>query len=78
MSNSIEVEPRWLKNVGRVFEFTFKLSFILVAILSSYIIWMLFFGWALLPDEGSDLKMEWCEEYHPTWSYEQCESMVGR
>lgn len=22
--------------------------------------------------------VEWCEEYHPTWSYEQCESMVGR
>ena len=20
----------------------------------------------------------WCEEYHPTWTYEQCESMVGR
>ena len=55
---------RWLRNVGKVFEFTFKLSFILVAILSSYIIWMLFFGWALLPDEGSGLNMEWCEEYH--------------
>lgn len=22
--------------------------------------------------------VEWCEEYHPTWSYEQCENMVGR
>ena len=22
--------------------------------------------------------VEWCEEYHPTWTYEQCESMVGR
>ena len=22
--------------------------------------------------------VEWCEEYHPTRSYEQCESMVGR
>ena len=20
----------------------------------------------------------WCEEYHPSWTYEQCESMVGR
>ena len=19
----------------------------------------------------------WCEEYHPTWTYEQCESMTG-
>ena len=22
--------------------------------------------------------VQWCEEYHPTWSYEQCESMVVR
>ena len=22
--------------------------------------------------------VEWCEEYHPNWTYEQCESMVGR
>ena len=22
--------------------------------------------------------VEWCEEYHPNWVYEQCESMVGR
>ena len=22
--------------------------------------------------------VEWCEEYHPTWTYEQCESMTSR
>ena len=22
--------------------------------------------------------IQWCEEYHPTWTYEQCESQVGR
>ena len=22
--------------------------------------------------------VHWCEEYHPTWTYEQCERMVGR
>ena len=22
--------------------------------------------------------VEWCDEYHPNWTYEQCESMVGR
>ena len=21
--------------------------------------------------------VEWCEEYHPNWTYEQCESMTG-
>ena len=22
--------------------------------------------------------VQWCEEYHPIWTYEQCESQVGR
>ena len=22
--------------------------------------------------------VEWCEEYNPTWTYEQCESRIGR
>ena len=22
--------------------------------------------------------VQWCEEYHPTWTYERCEGMVGR
>ena len=22
--------------------------------------------------------VEWCEEYHPNWTYEQCERMVSR
>ena len=22
--------------------------------------------------------VKWCEEIHPTWTYEQCDSMVGR
>jgi hypothetical protein len=21
--------------------------------------------------------LAWCEEYHPTWTYEQCENMTG-
>ena len=21
--------------------------------------------------------VKWCEDYHPTWTYEQCESMTG-
>ena len=77
MISGVETEPRWLRNVCKVFEFTFKLSFFLVAILSSYIIWMLFFGWALLPDEGSDLNMEWCEEYHPELTYNECADVAG-
>jgi hypothetical protein len=22
--------------------------------------------------------VQWCEEYHPNWTYEQCESMTSR
>ena len=22
--------------------------------------------------------VEWCEEYHPAWTYDQCNRMVGR
>ena len=75
--NNTDTEPRWLKNLERIFEFTFKLSFILVAFLSCYIIWMLLFGWALLTDEGPDLNMEWCEEYHPQLTHSECADMAG-
>ena len=77
MSTDTVIEPRWLKNLERWYEFAFKLSFILVAILSSYIIWMFLFGLALLPDEGPDLNMEWCEEYHPKLTYSECADMAG-
>ena len=77
MSSSTETDPRWLSNLEKVFEFAFKLSFILVAILSSYIIWMLLFGWALLPDEGPDLNMECCEEYHPNLTDSECSDVAG-
>ena len=69
MSTDLDIEPRWLKKLERWYEFAFKLSFILVAIVSSYIVWMLLFGWALLSDEGPDLNMEWYEEYHPKLTY---------
>ena len=77
MSADTDIEPRWLKNLERWYEFACKLSFILVAILSSYIIWMLLFGWALLPDEGPDLNMEWCAEYHPKLTYSECSDVAG-
>ena len=77
MTINTEHGPRWFRNLERVFEFTFKLSFILVAILSSYLIWMLLFGWALLPEDGPDPYMEWCEEYHPQLTYSECADEAG-
>ena len=39
---------------------------------------LMFFGeYAGITYKDGDV-VEWCEEYHPTWTYEQCESMVGR
>ena len=38
MSADTEIEPRWLNNLEKVFEFAFKLSFILTGLLSAFII----------------------------------------
>ena len=39
---------------------------------------LMFFGeYAGVVYKDQDV-VQWCEEYHPTWSYEQCENMVGR
>ncbi len=32
---------------------------------------------ALLTDEGSDLNMDWCEEYHPKLTYSECADVAG-
>ena len=77
MTIKTDTHPRWFRNLERLFEFIFKLSFILVAMLSFYIIWMLLFGWALLPDEGPDPYSEWCEEYHPELTYNECSDVAG-
>ena len=77
MSTNTDVEPRWLKNIEKIFEFAFKLSFILVALLSLHIIWMFLFGWALLSDERPDPYTEWCAEYHSELSYNECSDIAG-
>ena len=39
---------------------------------------LMFFGdYVGMVYEDQDV-VDWCKEYHPTWTYEQCESMVGR
>lgn len=39
---------------------------------------LMFFGeYVGLAMKDQDV-VQWCEEYHPTWTYEQCERMVGR
>ena len=38
---------------------------------------MFFGGYVGIVYKDQDV-VEWCKEYHPTWTYEQCESKVGR
>jgi len=42
------------------------------------ILLLMFFGdYVGIVYEDQDV-VQWCEEYHPAWTYEQCERMVGR
>ena len=39
---------------------------------------LMFFGdYVGLTMKDKDI-VQWCEEYHPSWTYAQCERMVGR
>lgn len=52
-------------------------SYILVAIVVGAIIIIVaafMLGFAPVDRDVAD----WCDEYQPTWTYEQCEGMVGR
>ena len=78
MSTDTDVEPRWLKNLERWYEFAFKLSFILTGILSVYIILFFLVGGAFISDDnGPDSYSEWCEEYHPNLTYSECADVAG-
>ena len=78
MISGVETEPRWLRNVCKVFEFTFKLSFILTGLLSVFIILYFLFGGLFITDDGGpDSHSEWCEEYHPKLTFSECSDMAG-
>ena len=74
MSNT-DTEPRWLKNLERIFEFTFKLSFILIAFLSCYIIWMLLLAGLYYLTRLTLYGGK--EEHHPKLTYSECADMAG-
>ena len=78
MSSGTETEPGWLSNLEKVFEFAFKLSFILTGLLSVYIILFFLVGGAFIPDyDGPDSHSEWCEEYHPDLTSGECADVAG-
>ena len=78
MSSGTETEPRWLSNLEKVFEFSFKVSLILTGLLSVYIILFFLVGGAFISDEGGpDSHLEWCEEYHTELTFSQCADAAG-
>ena len=78
MSTDTDIEPRWLKTLEKWYEYAFELSFILTGLLSIYIILFFLVGGAFISDEGDpDSHLEWCEEYHPKLSYNECADVAG-
>ena len=78
MSSATKTEPRWLNNIEKVFEFTFKLSFILTGLLSVFIILYFLFGGAFISDDNGPVSLsEWCEEYHTELTYSECADVAG-
>ena len=78
MSSGTETEPRWLSNLEKVFEFSFKLSFILTGLLSVFVICYFLVGGAFIPDDNGPVShSEWCKEYHPELTYSECANVAG-
>ena len=78
MSADTEIEPHWLNKLEKVFEFAFKLSFMLTGLLSAFIICYFLVGGAFISDEGGpNSHSEWCEEYHPQLTYSECADVAG-
>ena len=65
------------RKADKILNLLIKGSFILVGIVvSSITIMVLAFLLGFEPVERD--VAAWCDEYQPTWTYEQCEGMVGR
>ena len=60
----------WLIN------FLFRAGLILVVFFLSAVIIAVIVTWFGAEPKDRDV-VEWCEEYQPTWTYEQCEKMAG-
>ena len=77
----MELNQKEEETIGAFAHALYKLSYWLV-VLTCFGFLALFLLFLFGDYIGSVYKdpdiVAWCEEYHPTWSYEQCESMVGR
>jgi hypothetical protein len=79
--SEMELKQKAEETVDAFAQWLYKLSYWLV-ILTCFGFLALFFlflfgGYIGFVYKDQDI-VEWCEEYHPNWTYEQCENMVGR
>ena len=75
MSFNVDVEKRPFKQLDRYFRIGFRLICWSLGLLYLYGVMYLVFT----PDEGNheDSRSEWCEEYHPHLSFNDCADIAG-
>ena len=75
MNINTEAEPRWMKNKDRILHSFFSLIRISVILLYAYIVLYVVF----LPtdEEFEDSRSEWCEEFHPNLTFNECSDVAG-
>ena len=75
MSSHTITEPRSSNKFERYFRVGFKLLCWSIGFLYLYVVLYLVFT----PDDGNheDLRSEWCEEYHPHLSFNECADVAG-
>ena len=75
MSSSVEIASRSFNKLERYLRIGFRLLCWSLGLLYLYGIMYLVFT----PDEGNheDKRSEWCEEYHPNLSFNDCADIAG-
>ena len=75
MNINTEAEPRWVQNKDRILHSFFVLLRIFVILLYVYIVLYVI----LRDDDGEfeDSRSEWCEEFHPNLTFNECSDVAG-
>ena len=75
MNINTEAEPRWVQNKDLILHTFFSLLRISVILLYVYIVlYVVFFP---TDEEFEDSRSEWCEEFHPNLTFNECSDVAG-
>ena len=75
MSSGTVVELRFVKNMLHICRLAYKPLCVCLCLLYLYGLLYIVFS---PDDEGpEDLRSEWCEEYHPHLSFNECADVAG-